>query len=130
MSGYNTITQGRDRLPRLKVTTDKRWIPDSADRAFSCRVVNEGAVPVTIRSVRIFHGGGLPERLGKGPSMPFPRTGDFLDPHLLENEVRFPREAPDAKVLPIDLQPTQSVRFVTNEGRLHSTLESAGSGTC
>src|SRR5215211_9077807 len=33
---------------------------------------------------------------------------------------------PGEKVLPRDLQPTQSVRFVTNEVRLHELLERAG----
>ena len=130
LSVYNTIMQRRDRHPRLKVTTDKRMLPGSPDEAFSCRVVNEGTVPVTIRSIRIFlnTGSRFTDRFGKGSSIPFPTTGDFLDPYLLENEVRFPDEdeAPGAKELPKDLQSSQSVRFATNEDGLHKMLLSAG----
>ncbi len=129
LSVYNTIMQRRDRYPRLLVTIDKRGIPETFDTAWSCRVVNEGAGSTTIRAVRIFYGGGSKERSGGGPSIPFPTPGEpKLDRSLLENEVRFPREdeTPGEKVLPRDLQPTQSVRFVTNEVRLHELLERTG----
>jgi hypothetical protein len=126
LSVYNTLMQQRDRYPRLRVTIDHRGIPDTFDTAWSCRVVNEGSGPATIRAVRIFYKGGSKDRSGQGQSIPFPPPSEpKLDRSLLENEVRFPREGetPGEKVLPRDLQPTQSVRFVTNEVRLHELLD-------
>jgi hypothetical protein len=129
LSVYNTIMQRRDRYPRLRVTTDTRGIPQTFDTAWSCRVVNEGTGPATIRAVRIFYGGGFMDRFGRGSSIPFPPPSEpMVDRSLLENEVRLPREdeTPGEKVLPRDLQPTQSVRFVTNEVRLHELLARTG----
>jgi hypothetical protein len=96
--------------------------------AFSCRVVNEGDLPVQIRAVRLFFGGGFFDRVGKGLSIPFPETNSSLERYLWENEVRIPmkEEEPDAKVLPITLGPTESVRFATWEGNLKHDLKSAG----
>jgi hypothetical protein len=77
-------------------------------------------------AVRLFYGGGFMDRFGRGPSLPFrPPSGPKVDQVMLKNEVRLPREdeKPGEKVLPRDLQPSQSVRFVTNEVRLHALFE-------
>jgi hypothetical protein len=134
ISIYNAYTQRKNRLPTLmgRVDTDRRNADLSggailSGEVYSCQIVNDGSVPVEVRSVRLFVNTRFFDRFGKGSGIPFPQADDSIEPVLLKNEHRFPVIAKSVeKVLPIMLQPSDSVRFATWEDSLKRDLRSAG----
>ena len=118
LSLYNVYVQRKDKLPNLRLTSDYREIADvgRSRRIYSCRVVNQGSVPTQVRAVRLLfeHDRGVP----------FPESNIGKE-HLFESEYCLPSQKRPG-VLPVTLQPFQSVRFAAWEGDLHLTLENAG----
>jgi len=134
ISIYNAYTQRRDRLPTLRwhVDTDRRNANLSggavlSGEVYSCRIVNDGSVPVDIRSVCLFVNRRSFGRFDKGSGIPFPKADDSIENVLLKNERRFRAVAKSVEeVLPITLQPSDSVRFATWEDSLKGDLQTAG----
>lgn len=98
-------------LPSLKVSSDTRVAQGLGQIIYSCRIVNNGRVPVEIRTLRIV--------LGDERTLPMPATDEELRSHLLENEKSIPAS-------PTVLQPGQSLRFATSEDRIEAALRGAG----
>ncbi len=98
-------------LPSLKVSSDTRVAQGFDQIIYSCRVVNDGRVPVEIRTLRIV--------LGKERTLPMPATDEELRSYLLENEKPIP-------ISPTVLQPGQSQRFATSQDRIKAALREAG----
>lgn len=98
-------------LPSLQVSSDTRMASELGRMIYSCRVVNNGHVPVEIRSLRIV--------VSDGRTLPMPATDEEMEPHLWENERTVP-------VNPTVLQQGHSVRFATSEDRMNATLRNAG----
>ena len=114
LSIYNVYIQRKNRLPSLRLTMDFRddspGGPQSIDalseRIYSCRVVNQGSVPTQVREVRLC--------FENGRSLLFPQS-EIAKELLFENEYCFlpsiTRYGRDEGVLPVTLQPFESVRF-------------------
>jgi len=118
LSLYNVYVQRKDKLPNLRLTSDYRRIEDEerSKRIYSCRVVNQGSVPTQVRAVRLL--------FENDRGVPFPESNIGKE-HLFENEYCLPSQKRPG-VLPVTLQPFQSVRFAAWEGDLRITLENAG----
>ena len=127
LSIYNGYIQRKDRLPSLRLTMDARHEPGSkpvgleSDRIYSCRVVNQGSVPTQVRAVRLF--------FENGRSEPFPRSSIEKE-WLFEHEYCFlPNRLPygsPRSVLPVTLQPFESVRFAAWKKDFLRTMQNAG----
>lgn len=98
-------------LPSLKVSSDTRIPWGKPLTIYSCRVVNDGHVPVEIRTLRIF--------LEDERTLPMPGTDEELLPDLWENEKPIP-------ISPTVLQPGQSMRFATSKNRLEYAVRNTG----
>lgn len=133
LSVYNTYAQRRDRVPRLRVSTDERF-PEQGRIIYSVRIVNEGSVPAQIRSVRLFleqrrrrfRWGFPPWRVVEGRSLLFPSVEEGEE----DEEPIFPNlwanEKDTSKDLPYILQQGESVRFATARWNVSTALGKAG----
>ncbi len=130
VASLSLYLQRRDRLPKLRVSTDDR-LPEIGRFIYSVRVVNEGSVPAQVRSVRLFleqrrrkfRWGLPPWRVIEGRSILFPSVEDS------EEDIStnlWPNEKSTAKDLPYMLQQGQSVRFATERYTVSKMLGSAG----
>jgi hypothetical protein len=133
LSIYNVYIQRKDRLPSLWLYMDARnepgdeplgleWAEERLkDRIYSCRVVNQGSVPTQVRAVRLF--------FENGREVPFPESSIEKE-WLFEHEYCFlPNKLPygsPRSVLPVTLQPFESVRFAAWKKDFHRTLQKAG----
>jgi hypothetical protein len=123
LSLYNFYVQRKDKFPNLRLTSDYRRIEDKelSRRIYSCRVVNQGSVPTQVRAVRLL--------FENDRGVPFPESNIGKE-HLFETEYCLPSQKragqKRAVVLPVTLQPFQSVRFAAWEDDLRITLERAG----
>lgn len=142
LSIYNTYVQRRDRLPRLRVSTDVRAPEDLGNMIYSVRVVNEGSVPAQVRSVRLFldkrrrrpRWGVPPWRVDEGRSIPFPSAEEsafptdeeagYVERSIIHN--LWKNEKDTGKDLPYMLQQGESVRFATERYTVETRLLSVG----
>lgn len=106
--------QQREREPSLLVEIDSRSLPDKFAHVYSCRIVNDGYVPVEIRTLRIV--------LDDGRTFPMPELPEDLKPMLWENERPITKPA-----IPTVLQSGRSIRYATLEDRMKTILRNAGS---
>ncbi len=118
LSVYNYRFQKREArlrreemLPSLKVSSDTRIESGLVPRIYSCRVVNDGQVPVEIRTVRMILEGGR--------TLPMPPTDEEMLSYLWENEKLIPTS-------PTILQPGQSIRIATSKDRMEYAIKNAG----
>ncbi len=98
-------------LPSLKVSSDTRGESTLMLMIYSCRVVNDGQVPVEIRTLRIV--------LRDQQTLPMPPTDEEMLSYLWENERAIPFS-------PTVLQPGQSIRFATSKDRMEYAIKNAG----
>lgn len=107
--------QQREREPSLFIEMDSRRPPGrfAYISIYSCRIVNDGYMPVEIRTLRIV--------LDDSRMFPMPELHEDLIPMLLENERPVTKPA-----VPTILQPGQSVRYATLKDQVGTVLRNAG----